>query len=77
MKKALITGINEVGIDASNGKTLIEISEKYFRSAEVDLLFGDCSKARNKLGWTNKVNFEQLVTMMVDADYNKIKTENR
>ena len=71
------SGINEVGIDISNGKTLIEISEKYFRPAEVDLLSGDCSKARNKLGWTNKVNFEQLVTMMVDADYNKLKTEVR
>jgi GDPmannose 4,6-dehydratase len=46
----------------------VEISEKYFRPAEVDLLIGDASKAKKKLGWKPKVNFKQLVRMMVDED---------
>ncbi len=49
-------------------KKYVEISEKYFRPAEVDLLIGDASKAKEKLGWKPKVNFKQLVRMMVDAD---------
>lgn len=46
----------------------VEVSEKYFRPAEVDLLIGDSSKARAKLGWEPKVHFKELVKMMVDAD---------
>ena len=46
----------------------MEISEKYFRPAEVDLLIGDSSKAKEKLGWKPKVGFKDLVKMMVDAD---------
>ena len=49
-------------------KKYVEISEKYFRPAEVDLLIGDASKAKEKLGWKPKVNFKQLVRMMVDED---------
>lgn len=45
------------------------IDEKYFRPAEVDLLIGDYSKAKKKLGWEPKVKFKELVKMMVDADY--------
>ena len=54
-----------VGLD---WKKYVEISEKYFRPAEVDLLIGDASKAKEKLGWKPKVNFKKLVRMMVDAD---------
>jgi GDPmannose 4,6-dehydratase len=46
----------------------VVIDEKFFRPAEVDLLIGDSSKARTKLGWTPKVDFPTLVQMMVDAD---------
>jgi len=49
-------------------KKYVEISEKYFRPAEVDLLIGDATKAKEKLGWKPKVNFKELVKMMVDAD---------
>ncbi len=49
-------------------KKYVEISEKYFRPAEVDLLIGDPSKAKKKLGWKPKINFKQLVHMMVDSD---------
>jgi GDPmannose 4,6-dehydratase len=46
----------------------VKIDERFMRPAEVDLLIGGSSKARNKLGWTPKVGFTQLVEMMVDAD---------
>lgn len=52
-------------------KKYVEISSKYFRPAEVDLLIGDSSKARHKLGWKPKVSFKELVKMMVDADLKK------
>ena len=41
---------------------------RFFRPAEVDLLIGDATKAKTKLGWTPKVSFEQLVGMMVDSE---------
>ena len=46
----------------------VKTDEKFMRPAEVDLLIGDPSKAENKLGWKRKCSFEDLVTMMVDAD---------
>lgn len=55
----------------------VEIDPRYFRPAEVDLLIGDSSKARRKLGWTPKVTFRDLVRMMVDADMNELKVESR
>ena len=54
-----------VGLD---WKKYVEVSEKYFRPAEVDLLIGDSSKAREALGWSPKVDFKGLVRMMVDSD---------
>ena len=44
------------------------IDEKFMRPAEVDLLIGDASKAKKTLGWAPRTSFEDLVTMMVDAD---------
>jgi GDPmannose 4,6-dehydratase len=55
----------------------VVIDPKFFRPAEVDLLIGDCSKAKNKLGWKPKVDFPQLVKMMVDGDIERIKEERR
>ncbi|MFM6972904.1 MAG: GDP-mannose 4,6-dehydratase, partial [Alphaproteobacteria bacterium] len=46
----------------------VEIDAKYFRPAEVDLLIGDASKAKQKLNWSPKVKFKELVKIMVDAD---------
>jgi GDPmannose 4,6-dehydratase len=51
-----------------NWQNYVEIDPKYFRPAEVDLLIGDSSKAKQKLGWEPKVKFDSLVKMMVDAD---------
>jgi len=53
----------------------VEIDPVYFRPAEVDLLSGDASKARRKLGWEPKVNFDQLVKLMVDHDLALAKEE--
>ncbi|MBK9313710.1 MAG: GDP-mannose 4,6-dehydratase [Acidobacteria bacterium] len=52
-------------------KDYVEIDPRYFRPAEVDLLIGDSSKARRKLGWAPKVPFRDLVRMMIDADMNE------
>jgi GDPmannose 4,6-dehydratase len=49
-------------------KKYVEQDPRYFRPAEVDLLLGDPSKAKQKLNWTPKVNFKELVKMMVDSD---------
>lgn len=51
--------------------------ERFMRPAEVDLLVGDPSKAGSKLGWEPQVSFEQLIQMMVEADYQQIKSDNR
>ena len=58
-------GINEKGIDSS-GNVLIEISEKFYRPAEVELLIGDYSKAKSKLGWVPKTELEDLAEIMVN-----------
>lgn len=63
-------GENEKGIDSNTGRELISISRKYFRPSEVDLLLGDAKKAKEKLGWSPKVSFEELVKMMVESDIN-------
>ena len=60
--------INEKGINAATGDILVEIDARYFRPAEVDLLVGDASKAKNKLGWEPKHSVEDLVKEMVTAD---------
>ena len=61
-------GIDEIGYDEQSGKTLITISEKYFRPAEVEELLGDSTKARTDLGWQTKYSFKELVEEMVRED---------
>ncbi len=63
----------EVGIDINSGKTLVEVSPKYFRPTEVDLLIGDAKKAYKELGWKAKTNFKSLARIMAKADYAKVK----
>jgi len=67
------TGIDEVARDASSGKVRVSVSPKFFRPAEVDLLLGDASKAKDILGWEPKTNVEELCRMMVDADIDRQK----
>ncbi len=63
-------GVDEKGI-LDNGITIIEIDEKYYRPAEVDVLLGDYSKAKRILGWEPKVKFEELVNIMIKSDLKK------
>src|SRR5690349_3762457 len=60
--------VEEVGVDERTGRVLVRIDPRYFRPTEVDLLLGDPTKARTKLGWTHKVAFADLVKEMVEAD---------
>ena len=60
--------MEEKGFDKSSGEVLVEIDPRYFRPTEVDALRGDPSKARAKLGWRHRTNFDQLVKEMVASD---------
>lgn len=62
------TDVNEVAIDIATGKTVMKINPKFYRPAEVELLIGDPTHAKNKLGWVSKTNLEELCKMMVEAD---------
>ncbi len=62
------SGLEEVGYDSHTKKTLIKISEKYFRPTEVEELLGDSKKARTELGWKPSYAFEELVKEMVEED---------
>jgi GDPmannose 4,6-dehydratase len=68
-------GINEKGYNKANGKVIVQIDEKYFRPAEVDLLVGDATKAKTKLGWTPKRSVEQLCKEMVASDLQLFKRD--
>ncbi len=61
-------GVEETGVDAKSGNTVVRVDPVYFRPTEVDLLIGDASKARQKLGWRPKTSFAQLVSEMVAQD---------
>ena len=67
-------GLDEVGIDDDTGKTIIKINSNYFRPTEVDILLGDPSKAKEKLGWEAKTKFSDLAKLMVKSDYELIKS---
>ncbi|MFD0676210.1 MULTISPECIES: GDP-mannose 4,6-dehydratase [unclassified Paenibacillus] len=56
-----------------NWRDHVKVDPKFVRPAEVDLLLGDCTKAKTKLGWELEVGFEQLVTMMVESDLKKLQ----
>ncbi|MDB2641283.1 GDP-mannose 4,6-dehydratase [Alphaproteobacteria bacterium] len=64
-------GIDEIGLDAKTGKTVVEIDPNYFRATETDLLIGDPTKAKEKLGWEAKIGLEELVSEMVNTAYNE------
>src|SRR5690606_18475493 len=66
-------GVTETAFDAKTGKRILEVSQKFFRPAEVDLLIGDASKARAALGWEPTVSIQQLAQMMARADYDLLR----
>jgi GDPmannose 4,6-dehydratase len=61
-------GVEERGIDTANGHTLVEVDPRYFRPTEVELLVGDPTKAREKLGWSHEVKLDELLAEMVRED---------
>jgi GDPmannose 4,6-dehydratase len=65
-------GVDEVGVNAATGDVLIEVDPKYYRPTEVEILIGDPTKAKEKLGWEAKVGLRELVKMMVAGDMRKL-----
>jgi GDPmannose 4,6-dehydratase len=57
-----------VGVDVATGAIRVRINPAFFRPAEVDLLVGDASKARQTLGWEARMGIEELARIMVEAD---------
>ena len=66
-------GVDEKGY--LNGKCVVQVDEKYFRPTEVETLLGDPTKAKEKLGWTQKMTFHELVAEMVREDYKSAKRD--
>lgn len=62
------SGPNERGIDRRSGKTIVRVNPAFYRPAEVDILVGNPKKAQEILGWQRKTGFDQLVSLMADAD---------
>ncbi|MBU1307311.1 MAG: GDP-mannose 4,6-dehydratase [Alphaproteobacteria bacterium] len=62
------TGVNEKGFDRVTGKCLVEVDPRYFRPTEVELLLGDPSKAKQKLGWSHETSVRDLAREMVQSD---------
>jgi len=67
-------GEAEIGRCTSTGKTLVRVSPKFYRPAEVDLLIGDAAKAHKELNWKPQTTLEQLCQMMVEADLRRNET---
>jgi len=70
-------GVEERGTCAETGKVLVEVDQRYFRPTEVELLIGDATKAKEKLGWVHDTKWEQLCAEMVAADMINVSREQR
>lgn len=68
-------GVEEKGIDVKTGKVLVDIDKKFFRPAEVELLWGNPAKAEKELGWKISVSFKELVSMMVKSDLEEVSKD--
>lgn len=66
-------GLGEKGIAKNTGKVLVEVSDEFYRPAEVDILKGDASKAREKLGWKPLISFKEMIQRMVAHDLKQLK----
>lgn len=70
-------GVDEVGLEKGTSTVRVKVNPKYFRPTEVDLLLGDATKAKEMLGWTPKVNFNELVKDMMSHDIELMKKNPR
>ena len=68
-------GVDEKGSDARSGRIVVEVDPRYFRPTEVELLLGDASKAKAKLGWEATTTFEDMISEMVLSDVDLIRRE--
>ncbi len=68
-------GLDEQGIDANSGRTVIRIDPRFFRPTEVDALLGDPTKARQKLGWAAQTSFGELVREMASSDLEEARRD--
>ncbi|NIJ40704.1 GDPmannose 4,6-dehydratase [Parvibaculum indicum] len=68
-------GVEEIGVDRKTGETRVKIDPRYFRPTEVDLLLGDPSRAKQRLGWEHTTTFPELVAEMVAADLETVAQE--
>lgn len=68
-------GVDEKGFDSKTGKLIVEVDPKYFRPAEVELLVGDATKAKELLGWEAKVEIDELVEIMMKTDIQEAKNK--
>lgn len=64
---------DEIGADIKSGRTLVRINPKFYRPAEVELLIGNPTKARERLGWVARTTLEELCQMMVETDMRRNK----
>jgi len=68
-------GLNETGINKKTGEVLVRIDPRYFRPAEVEVLTGDSSKAKEKLGWKHKINLDEMIDLMLEYDLHEAEKE--
>lgn len=68
-------GVDEKGYDAETGQCIVSVDPRYFRPTEVETLLGDPAKAKQKLGWTPKITFEQMVEEMMEHDLQMAKRD--
>ncbi len=71
------SGADEQGIDRRSGKTIVRVSPQFHRLAEVELLIGNPKKAQEILGWQRKMGFEELVTLMAEADDKRVRDKSQ
>lgn len=68
-------GVNERGFDIATGKCIVQVDPRYFRPTDVETLLGDASKVRQKLSWTPKITFQELVSEMVRSDLQSVQRD--
>ena len=74
-EKAVVAGVATPDIKLKKGDVVVEIDKRYFRPTEVDLLLGDATKAKEKLGWVPKYDLNELVKEMVIADIENFRKD--